>query len=33
MRNKAKAKEFWHKVKDTGLIISSTAIAILILVK
>ncbi len=33
MRNKAKIKEFWQKVKDTGLIISSTAIAILILVK
>ncbi len=33
MRKKAKIKEFWQKVKDTGLIISSTAIAILILVK
>ena len=31
MRNKAKIKEFWQKVKDKALIIGGTAIAILIL--
>jgi archaellum component FlaC len=33
MRNKAKIKEFWQKVKDKALIIESTAMAIFILVK